>query len=96
MSAHGYPEFKLINVTVYATKARTPLVGTEHYPDGCAGVLVMPVLGSLTATQALELADDFRKLASLMSDPGRRLDEANAKLNTATVTALKGNVGRRK
>lgn len=54
-----------ISYTVYAKRQPKPLVGDEHYPDGCVGI-TFPPTPSLTRTELVEMIAQLQSIANEM------------------------------
>jgi hypothetical protein len=55
-----------VSYTIYAKVQPKPLVGDEHYPNGCVGIQIGPT-PSLTLTELNQLISDLQKIAEEMT-----------------------------
>lgn len=60
---------KDITYTIYAKQAALPIIGDEHYPDGCVG-MTFPNTPSATRTDVLDLIEQLTKIADKMVREG--------------------------
>jgi hypothetical protein len=54
-----------VSYTIYAKPQPKPLVGDEHYPDGCVGLHIGPT-PSITLTELKQLISDLQLIAEKM------------------------------
>lgn len=59
---------KHLDATVYAKQQPLPLVGDEHYPDGCAGITFSnrSPFACMSYRDVMELIEDLSTVAEAM------------------------------
>lgn len=60
---------KYMDATVYAKQQPLPLIGDEHYKDGCVGITLTAraTMGSLTYSDVVGMIEDLQNIATAMA-----------------------------